>query len=50
VATSHLETHDGDRLAPLFNYGWVTLLVMVLIVATGVIHQETARPEEAVDL
>ncbi|HZV80108.1 MAG TPA: amino acid permease [Candidatus Binatus sp.] len=32
----------------LFNYGWVTLLVMIIIVAGGAIYEAIARPDRAV--
>jgi amino acid transporter len=32
----------------LFNYGWVTLLVMALIVLIGVIYEVLARPDKRV--
>jgi amino acid transporter len=31
----------------IFNYGWVTLLVMAIIVAIGVIYEAIARPDRA---
>jgi amino acid transporter len=32
----------------LFNYGWVTLLVMALIVGAGVLYEGIARPDRAI--
>ena len=32
----------------LFNYGWVTLLVMVIIVAIGAVYEAIARPDRNV--
>ena len=32
----------------IFNYGWVTLLVMAIIVAFGAVYEATARPDRAV--
>ena len=32
----------------LFNYGWVTLLVMALIVLIGVVYEVLARPDKRV--
>jgi amino acid transporter len=32
----------------LFNYGWVTLLVMVIIVALGAVYEAIARPDRAI--
>ena len=34
--------------AALFNFGWVTLLVMVLIVVVGAIYEGLARPDKKV--
>ena len=34
--------------ATLFNYGWVTLLVMVLIVVIGAVYEGIARPDKKV--
>jgi amino acid transporter len=32
----------------VFNYGWVTLLVMLVIVTTGAIYEAVARPDRSV--
>ncbi len=32
----------------LFNYGWVTLLVMVIIVGIGALYEASARPDRSV--
>ncbi|MGZ3516560.1 MAG: APC family permease [Vulcanimicrobiaceae bacterium] len=32
----------------IFNYGWVTLLVMLIIVAVGAIYEAIARPDRSV--
>jgi amino acid transporter len=32
----------------LFNYGWVTVLVMALIVATGAVYEAVARPDRRI--
>jgi amino acid transporter len=32
----------------IFNYGWVTLLVMAIIVAIGVVYEAIARPDRSV--
>ncbi|MHB8333835.1 MAG: APC family permease [Acidimicrobiales bacterium] len=32
----------------LFNYGWVTLLVMVIIVGAGALYESLARPDRSV--
>jgi amino acid transporter len=34
--------------AAYFNYGWVTLLVMIVIVAAGAIYEVLARPDKTV--
>jgi hypothetical protein len=34
--------------AAYFNYGWVTLLVMLVIVAIGALYEGLARPDKAV--
>ncbi|MEO9180504.1 MAG: APC family permease, partial [Acidimicrobiales bacterium] len=33
--------------AAYFNYGWVTLLVMIIIVAAGALYEGLARPDKA---
>ncbi|MGC2169057.1 MAG: hypothetical protein WA580_08155, partial [Acidimicrobiales bacterium] len=30
----------------LFNYGWITLLVMVIIVVIGALYEALARPDK----
>jgi amino acid transporter len=35
--------------AAYFNYGWVTLLVMIVIVAAGALYEGIARPDKSVD-
>jgi amino acid transporter len=32
----------------VFNYGWVTLLIMLLIVACGALYEATARPDRRI--
>ena len=32
----------------VFNYGWVTLLVMALIVGLGAIYEAIARPDRKI--
>jgi hypothetical protein len=32
----------------LFNYGWITLIVMAVIVALGAIYETVARPDKNV--
>jgi hypothetical protein len=32
----------------VFNYGWVTLLVMALIVGVGAIYEAIARPDKRI--
>ncbi len=32
----------------IFNYGWITLLIMILIVATGAIYESAARPDRRI--
>jgi hypothetical protein len=32
----------------IFNYGWVTLLVMAIIVAIGALYEAIARPDRKV--
>ncbi|MBV8171203.1 MAG: amino acid permease-associated protein, partial [Candidatus Eremiobacteraeota bacterium] len=32
----------------LFNYGWVTLLVMIVIVGAGAVYEAIARPDRSV--
>ena len=32
----------------VFNYGWVTLLVMLIIVAAGALYEGFARPDQRV--
>ena len=34
--------------AVLFNYGWVTLIVMMVIVIVGVVYEVTARPDRRI--
>jgi hypothetical protein len=34
--------------AAYFNYGWVTLLVMIVIVAAGALYEGIARPDKSV--
>ena len=32
----------------VFNYGWITLLIMILIVAAGAIYESVARPDRRI--
>jgi amino acid transporter len=32
----------------IFNYGWITLLIMILIVAAGAIYESLARPDRRI--
>ena len=36
--------------ATYFNYGWVTLVIMVVIVAIGAIYEAIARPDKKMPL
>jgi hypothetical protein len=34
--------------AAYFNYGWVTLLVMIVIVVAGALYEGIARPDKSI--